>query len=90
MKGDAAMTDIQRAGAIISEAAMKVVAQHPRMTADKIDAVIAGMKAATPGIVDRLIDDITEAPTVSMYAIKAAIAELALAGIKEIGGEVIH
>ena len=83
MKGEH-MNDIDKAGQIVANEAMKLVARHPKMTANHIDAVIAAMRAATPAIVNRLIDDIQEAPTVSQYAIKAAILELAQAGMKEI------
>ncbi len=78
------MNEIDKAGTIVAEAAMRIVARHPKMTAAHIDAVIAAMKAATPRIVGQLIEDITGAPTVSNYATQAAVLELAQAGINEI------
>lgn len=79
-------TDIEQAGTIIVNAAMKLVARHPNMNARHIDAVVAAMKAAAPRVTDQLIDDLKNAPTVSNYAVHAAVLELASAGYKAIGG----
>lgn len=78
------MTTIDQAGTVVANEAMRLVARHPRMSPAHVDNVIAAMKAATPGIVNQLIDDMTQAPTVSMAAIQVAILDLAGVGMKAI------
>lgn len=77
--------EMEAVGTIIVEEAMKLVARDPRVKmacSIQRQAVIAGMKTAVDSIVTELINAMTLGAGES--AIRAAIAALANAGIKEL------
>lgn len=79
---------ITEAGNTIAAMAMKLVARHPRLqhaSSETLDAVVNAMKAAAGDIVDELLRDLKEAPTLADYATHAAVLKLALAGMAPLG-----
>lgn len=70
-------SNVDRAGRYVAELAMKIVARHPRMTVDQIDAVIAAMKAAAAEVTDMLLR-----PDVRVEDAVATLAQRGIAALR--------